>query len=398
MFEDELTPAYLGWGIAISVLVSIPTVLYGHWAVSFMFTPMAFLFVSLVGFTLLSWAIFAVIDPQWEPFVVTWSLVPIGLYVVFLFTGHLIANIGWGLGVDYPLGYQALAMPFAVGAGYTLSRAGAELAATYPRIGRPIAEHQVVVLVLLLLIPVAFAGVAIATPPDTSIEDVEPGFDIWTADDEHDETLLQHSFSDMDYTIGVTLSLEAETQRVVVETPGGDTFFEPIAHDATETDEARIFVRAKAADRGTYETGTYTIRLESIWGQTLDETTLEVDEEPSLTTTETNVTHEEDGTTARIAFEYHGDFPTYFGGTTYPFVEIEEGTDIDATAGTHLWGPVMPGDERTLEIIFTDADGDRITLSQGSYELSIRKTVGTANVDDFQQNVTIDLPGDHGEE
>lgn len=384
--------AYLLWAIPITLLTWLPPVLYDHWAVSLLFAPEALLLISLLTFLILTWAILAFIEPARDPFIVTWSVIPIASYLLVAFAMPLFLGVELTHGIAYPIGMQAIVMPMVLGVGFLMVRVSPNLTSTYPDLADQVNRFRVPILILIVLIPVVIVGVAFATPADTTIDNVEPGFNYWTASGLVENPLSAHSFSGQEYTLAVTLDLDEATQRVVVENPEGERFYQPIPSSAAGEEAATVYVQANPYDRDTFATGTYTISVESIWGQTLDEKTLEVEQPASLDTVDTEVTSDGEGTVVAIDFEYAGDFPTHFAvSTNKPTIESDDIT-ADAVGYTLVWGTVSDGDERDLEIMFYDDDDNRVALEPGTYELTITKSVRTANVDDFEQTITIEVP------
>ncbi|MFP4589957.1 MAG: hypothetical protein ACLFM8_00645 [Halobacteriales archaeon] len=371
---DRLRPAYLFWGGVAAVVTVVPPLLYDvHWTVPLLVEPEAFMLLTLAGYFLLTWTVLGHLNPNREAFVVTWSILPILVYLAVAFvTGAVdvmpeFASTITGTERDgYPFARQVFAMPVALGGGVVVDRASRRFASGHDRLGRwVIGRRWAVWLVLVGVLAVAL-GPAVASPPQgTAIEEVEPGVGTWSTEGMFTDTATDVSYDGSGMSIGVLLRPDPGTQRVVVEAPSGDEFGQPLSSEDTDRRSLRLFVRASAPDRETVETGTYTVRVESITGATIDETTVTIDSPPEVEADDPV----QNGSTWEIPLTYRGDVPAYFQNEP-PDVEVV-GTDVTANADGALDDFVSPGYETTMTVTFTDENGDPVEVDPSEHEVVI---------------------------
>lgn len=119
-----------------------------------------------------------------------------------------------------------------------------------------------------------------------------------------------------------------------------------------------------AGDERSHELGTYTVTVESIWGQTLDRETIDIEREPALEMTAVDVS-DESGTTFLLETQYTSEFPVLLQpfGTEYAIRE-EPGLELEH----HALGEFLEdGESIERETTVVDVDGEPVSLEPGTY-------------------------------
>lgn len=378
-----------GWGTAAAVVTLLPAMVYvWYWPVSVVLEPDAFVLLSGFAAMGVAWLGRRTVSPDLEAYVVGWFGVPIAVYLLTAWVWSVAVSIP-AFVEGYPFGLHAFAVAFAAIGGYALDHATEQLLEAFPGAIGPIARHKLIVGAIILLGVTSLVGLSVATPADTTIEEAEPAFFGLSADTDINDNRLDHPyiFSFDQYAMAVLLDIDPAIQRVVVETPSGETFDQVLSRDVPETDQGVVVVQANPYGEGAYELGIYTIRIESAWGQTLDETTVEITEPANVTAAVTEV-REENGTLVDIELAYTGDFPTYFQLTS-PTVEVE-GSNATLVVDDTFSGLVTDSETVTTSLRSVDEDGEPVQLDPGTYTLTVTLDP-VPDIDPFETTITVNV-------
>lgn len=364
---NSLQRQYLRWSVVATVVAVIPLAVYHwHWASTILIEPTMFAIVTFCLTALLAWILYNVFDPATEAFVVSWFVVAFVCYLVLvIFVRPEVygpdSSVVAQSSISYPLGRHLFGVGVAGVAGVALDLLGKQATAEYPSLLGPLATHKRLVLVGVLLVPFLIAGVSFATPPGTAIDDAEPE---WGTYPLGDETVIDSTDRIDLYAFEVTLSLDDAAQRLVLETPSGESRSVLITPEDASRGADTAFVRAMAGDERSHELGTYTVTVESIWGQTLDRETIDIEREPALEMTAVDVS-DESGTTFLLETQYTSEFPVLLQpfGTEYAIRE-EPGLELEH----HALGEFLEdGESIERETTVVDADGEPVSLEPGTY-------------------------------
>lgn len=255
--------------------------------------------------------------------------------------------------------------------GIALRKGGLILVKRYPRFLEPIAESKWALLLIAGVLLVGFGAVHFATAPTPTVSDVEPGY--------------ERSSS----TLEVAIVTEPGHYRVLVETPTGETFHDWIARPEFRNEEGNAAIRI-ATPNVAPSAGTYSLSVETIFGNTIYETELAFDQGPNVVVSEFSI--DEDGSIVTVELENTGDLPApLWDHDLYIDGELHKIAEDDPT------DPILPGD--TTEIRgeighHPHGELETVTLEPGTYE--IRFELRATNRDMAIYTDTVEITSDGG--
>lgn len=358
--------------VLAALLVVLPVVGYHQSDPLFaLVDPEAFLAVSFLATMLLTWFIATTLAPDRAEFAFVWLIIP-------LVTLPFVQQIwfpGWETS-PYPVIGHAIIMIGAGLLGVGLDVAAKHLTGRFHGYLSPIATHKLLLIAIVLLVPIAAAGYSYATPPETTVTDIDPVFACGDLEDYPDRVAGEFCPVGLIHSFAIGLEPSPNTQLISVETPGGATFerwFDPVE---MRGETATVFLPAQSV--GMYETGTYTVRIESIWGQTVDVRTVDIDRHPTFSIEVVEVRN-----AAVTEFDMAGTYAGDFAIDLDPFVTVRGDLDIEVDRPFSFDGDGTD----TVTATVVDDEGEPTRLDPGVYTVDL-----WFRPIDVTQNFTIEVP------
>lgn len=340
--------------------LSIVTMLvyYGFDPLVVLVDPDTVLAVSFVSVLLLSWFLLSVLDTDRIEYLVIWVVVPMTAVTVT----RVVFYPEWGAGP-----YNVHAHPFVVSAagllGVGMERAASRIISNHRDRLEPLIKYRAVLMLLILIGPAAFFGMTYFSTPDVTITSTDPGFACGDVE-AYDDRLADGNNCPIGliHTVAIGLEPDGNAIRLVMETPSGveiDRWFSP---DEMDRESVTIFLSAHAHITAPPEKGTYTVYVESIRGDRIDETTFEISQLSSASVTDVAVVGT-DPTMVDITIAYEGDFVIELDPIAMHFSDVRldfhDPLTFDGT-GTE-----------TVRATIVDREGEPRTLEPGTYTMDI---------------------------
>ena len=347
--------------VVIALVSVLPMLLFYAYEPSVhLIDPELALGMSVFGIALISWFTQSVIRADWAEIAFTWLVIPL----VSVFIVRVVIYPEWGAG-PYPINVHPFAMVTAGLIGIGLAFGATYLAVRYEDELWPIIKYKLVFMAVILLmfatiVPIALVGQGVYSTSDTSITGIDPVFscgepgayeDIF--DDE--ECPLAHRFA-------VGIQTDGDPLRVVIETPSGVQHEYWFGQDELNQPTTTLFLRPYSSPFESPEVGTYTIWVESVWGNIITESTHELEHPSSASVTEISIVDAEAGL-LDVTVEYTGEFQMRLDPDTAFQSELQLEFDEEFNYNG-------PGTD-TVRATVIDEDGEAIALEPGTYDIDI---------------------------
>lgn len=343
-------------GFLIVVLTLAPVWIYHE--VEFMVhivDPWFALTVSAIAVAFLSWFTLSLLGGDRAEYFLLWLIIPI----VLIFIVRVFVFPEWAAG-PYPINEHPFAIMIGGFLGIALEFIGINVAKEFDSYLEPVVRHKAILIVILLLIPIGLVGISYATPDEASINSVDP---VFGCSGEYPDRIdggtcplgLSHGFA-------VNVEPDGDALRMTVETPSGSVNEAWFTGDEMDRDSATVFLLAHTIVVEPPEVGTYTITIENKWGDTLDQTTFEIENLSAASITDVTVVDAEAGL-VDITAEYEGDFRIEMS----PLLHYDSETQIEFHENFFFDGPGTD----TVRATVVDDDDNPLSLEPGEYTIDV---------------------------
>lgn len=320
-----------------------------------------YLALSFLATVILTWFIGVIVEPPRAEHVLTWLMVPM-LTVTAL---QAVWFPEWEISA-YPHIAHGFVMIGAGLIGITVDHFASKVSKQHADALKPVLEHKVVLIaIIVLVIPLGLTGLSYAITPDSQVNHIDPVFSCGDVDSYENPIGDDDCPPGLQHTFAIEIDADAFPHKVIVESPQGEQRVDWMTRSQMSDGTVTVFMPITHAYP--FDLGEYTVRLETIWGQTVDEATIDIDTQPDIQIEEVTVHEDSNGTTFDLKASYSGDFAheprmriTIRGDLQDDDIAFNRSFSFNGTGTDTISGTVI------------DEDGQARDLEPGSYEAELR--------------------------